>query len=120
MENPTRELSKRVLTGVSFENRFIGYTLGSHSGFQPVTNYTFNELVELLKARLPLVRLEYLEKWIREVMGDEELADEILNISKTTPIYINQIGEVRNVMEKRLEQCRKAELNRINALIETV
>ena len=120
MQQPTRELSRRVLTKVDFENRFIGSKLRERSGPQMVTSYSFKEVVQLLQDRLPGVNLEHLQNWVRNVMGDDELADKILEISKAKATYVQQVGKIRNLMEKRLEQCRQTELLRVNHIIENV
>ncbi|MFC1876588.1 hypothetical protein ACFL2E_04855 [Thermodesulfobacteriota bacterium] len=108
METPSYELAKQMLTKVKFENRFIGSKLRERSGPQPITSYSFKEVVELIQDRIPGVNLANLEKWLREVLGDGELANEILRVSKTDASYIEHIAEIRVLMTSRLEQCLQA------------
>ena len=115
MEYPSKELAKRILSEVDFNNRFVGSKMRERSGPVKVTNYSFKELLELMQDRLPGVNIQYLEKWIRDVMTDEELANSIHSISDTEESYINQIGEIRKLMEERFEQCREVALARQTA-----
>ena len=108
METPSYELAKQMLTKVKFENRFIGSKLRERSGPQPVTSYSFREVVELIQDRIPGVNLANLEKWVRDVLGDGELANEILRVAKKDTNYMAHIAEVRDLMTSRLEQCLQA------------
>ena len=115
MEHPSKELAKRILSEVDFDNRFIGSKLRERSGPVKITCYSYKELLDLMQDRLPGVNLQYLEKWLRDAMGDEELADLINSITKTEDSYIKQIGQVRELMEERFQQCRKVALSRQTA-----
>lgn len=111
MKHPSKELAKRILSEVDFDNRFIGSKLRERSGPVKITCYSFKELLELMQDRLPGVNLQHLEKWVKDVMGDEELANLILSITKTDESYINKVGKVRELMEERFEQCREVALS---------
>lgn len=115
MKHPSKELAKRMLSEVDFDNRFIGSKLRERTGPVKITCYSFKELLELMQDRLPGVNLQNMEKWVKDVMGDEELASLIHSVEETEESYINKVGQVRKLMEERFEQCREVALARQTA-----
>ena len=106
LSNPTINLAEKILAEVSFENRFIGYKLRERAGAIPVTAYSFEEVVNLLKDRLPLINLEALAKWLREVIGDEEIADNIAAVREQGKSDRECTLLVRDLAKTRLSQCK--------------
>jgi len=105
--NPSRKLAKRILTEVDFESRLTGFDLRERAGAQPVWMYGFKEVVSLLHAPRPCVDFTKLETWIRGVMGDEELADQIAAAIKEGHNDQDRIHLMKGLMELRLNQCKK-------------
>ena len=109
LSKPSKDLAAKILAEVNFENRFIGYKMRERSGTIRVTSYSFEEIVHLLNDRMPQISLEVLGKWLREVMGDEELADKIAAIREKGESDLERILLARNLAETRLRQCKAIE-----------
>ena len=71
------DLTRRILSKVSFGHRFVGGKLRRHGGIKRVTSYSFNEVVSLLNDEMPMIHFSALEKWVKEVIKDRELAEKI-------------------------------------------
>ena len=106
LQAPSRELAKRILTEVGFEHRLEGFSLRERSGPAPVTMYSFEEVVSLLNDTHPRLDFEQLEGWIRGVIGDTELAERIAVAIKEGNNDRERTCSIRDLMEKRLNQCR--------------
>jgi len=107
LSEPTTALATNILTEVGFEDRLFGYRLRERSGLMPITLYSFEEVVVLLSDSNPRIEFNRLERWLRETMGDKELADRInLLINKDTSDQKKSI-RIRNLMIERLVQCKK-------------
>ena len=107
LSEPTNALAKTILTEVGFEDRLIGYRLRERSGPMPMTLYSFEEVVILLSDSGPRIEFNRLERWLRETMADDELADRIkLLIDRDRSDYEKSVC-IRNLMLERLIQCKK-------------
>ena len=106
LSEPSRALATKMLCEVTFENRFIGYKLRERAGAIPVTSYSFEEIVNLLKDQLPHINFEVMERWVRVVMGDEELADKIAEAREKGESDHERTLLVRDLAETRLKQCK--------------
>ncbi len=107
LKEPSGKLSVRVLSKVAFEDRFIGYRLGERHGAGRTTCYSFQEIVNLLKDRMPRVDFDALQKWVKKVMGDAELAERIVTAVEEEGYDYARTLRIRNLMQERLAQCRK-------------
>jgi hypothetical protein len=107
LKNPPRELAMRVLTEVDFEHRFNGVILRERVGAVPITLYSFEEIGSFLNDRHPRLDFEQLEKWIRSVMVDTELAEQIAEAIAKGKSDQNRSDRIRKLMEDRLSQCKK-------------
>lgn len=107
LKDPPRELAKRILTEVGFENRLTGFSLRERAGAQPVWMYSFKEVVSLLNAPHPCLDFKALESWIREIMGDQELAARIAAALKKGQSDQDRFRSMKHLMELRLNQCKK-------------
>jgi hypothetical protein len=103
---PSGDLRKRVLTEVSFEDRLEGFNLHERTGPNPVTMYSFEEVVSLLSDRHPRLDFNALEKWVREVIDDTELAEKISGAIQKGNSDLERTRLIRDLMEERLNQCR--------------
>jgi len=99
------DLRRRILSKVSFEYRFIGGKLRRHGGIKRVTSYSFNEVVSLLNDELPMIHFSALEKWVKEVIKDRDLAERIAEAINQQKRYLDTLKIIKGLMEKRLSQC---------------
>jgi hypothetical protein len=108
LREPERDLATRVLNEVGFEDRLIGYRLRERAGAIMTPLYSFEEIVHLLNDRFPQLNFNRLEKWIRDVMGDEELAARIKEAIEQKSNDHDRTHSIRILMGERLCQCKKA------------
>ena len=106
LKNPSNELAKRILTEVGFEDRLNGFILRERAGAVPVTMYRFEEVVSLLNDRHPRLDFNELEGWIREAIGDAELAEQIAEAIRKGDSDQDRSLRVKKLMEERLSQCK--------------
>ncbi len=104
--DPTLELATRILTEVDFEDRLFGFKLKLRAGPMPVTMYSFTEVVAFLCDDNPRIDVAGLQVWIKEVMGDRELADIIGGEIGENDTEYDKTEIVRELMEVRLGQCK--------------
>ena len=102
-----KELAKRIVTKVSFNDRFIAGRLRHHSGVKRITAYSFEEVIAFFSQEIPVIQFELLIQWIQEVIGDEELAKEITGIVKQKRDYFKSLEKIKTLMTARLEQSKK-------------
>ena len=120
---PTKEQATSFTRELGFEDRFMGYVLKA-SGQMPVTVYTLKAAILFLGQdntastvvdQFPGhdVHVAYMEpkslvNWIREAIGDVELADAIEAASSAIPEesgYPLQLRSMRELMSQRYLQC---------------
>ncbi len=106
LQDPSRELAKRILTEVDFENRFNGFSLRERAGAVPITMYSFEEVVTLFNDRYPRLDFDQLEAWVRNIMGDKELASQIAEVVRDEQSNQEKSLRIRKLMEERLSQCK--------------
>ena len=104
LSQPSEELAARILTRVSFNDRFTAAMVHPHTGPLPVSAYSFQEIANLLNAPDLQPDLRVLAEWMERVMGDEELAAMILEALDKGPKKKTLL--TRSLMQERLEQCR--------------
>ena len=108
---PSKRLAERVLTEVGFEDRITGYRLRERTGCMTVRLYSFEEVLGLLNDPHPRLDFNRLQQWMRDTMGDPELAGIIGNaIEEDTSEQVRTL-RIRDLMAQRLYQC----LQRIQA-----
>jgi hypothetical protein len=104
---PSNDLSKRILTEVGFEHRLVGFSLHERTGPNPVTMYSFEEVVSLLNDPHPRLDFNELEIWVRKTIDDQELAEQIAEAIGKGKSDQNRSDRIRKLMEERLSQCKK-------------
>ena len=114
LSEPGKDLISRVTSKVRFEDRLIGYRMRERAGAFRTTAYSFEEVVHLLKDKLPQLNLKQLAEWIRTVIRDEELADGIMESIDHGKSDLERMSHVRMLMAERLCQCKKAGSNEDN------
>ena len=107
LAEPTRDLAEKVLNEVGFEDRIIGYRLRERSGLMSITLYSFEEVVVLLYDSNPRIDFNRLEMWIRETMGDGELAGKVKQVIEKDISDQEKSFAIRDLMLERLLQCKK-------------
>ena len=107
LSEPSKDMASKILNEVGFEERFIAYRLRERTGPIPITLYSFEEAVGLLNDPFPGVDFTRLEDWIREVMGDGELADKIRDVIARDISARDKTLCIRDLMVERLIQCRR-------------
>jgi hypothetical protein len=108
LSKPDKELASRVLNEVGFEERIVGYRISERLGPTRTSMYSFEEVVNFLNDKFPQLEFEELEKWVKVVMKDEELA---LKIAKAVGEETNdhdRTQRIRILMGERLSQCKKS------------
>ncbi len=120
---PTAEQATSFTRELGFEDRFIGYVLKA-SGQMVVTVYTFEAAILFLgrdntastvvdqfpghDVHVAYMEPKALTNWIREAIGDVELADAIEAASSEIPEesgYPPQLVSMRELMSQRFLQC---------------
>jgi hypothetical protein len=107
LQEPSKNLAKSILTEVGFEDRLTGFILRERSGPRPAIMYRFEEVVSLLNDPHPRLDFNELEGWVRETMGDEELAEQIGEAVKSARSDQDRSLRIKKLMEERLSQCKK-------------
>jgi hypothetical protein len=105
--DPTLKLAKRVLAEVDFDDRLFGFKLKLRSGPTPVTMYSFPEVVAFLRDDNPRIDIAGLQIWVKDVMGDRELAGIIDKAIDEDDTDYKKTEIVRELMEIRLDQCKR-------------
>jgi hypothetical protein len=104
---PSKKLASRILTEVEFEDRLMGYRLRERTGPVAMTLYSFSEVVGLLNDPLPRIDFNRLAQWIREVMGDAELAGKIQEVIEEDCGQQERLWRIKDLMEERLLHAKK-------------
>ena len=106
LKKPSRKLAQKLLSEVSFEDRFVGYRMRQRAGSVAVTCYSFEQVVHLLRDQLPMIDLTGLERWVRQVLCDECLADKIGIARDQGQNNYQRTLLIRELAEERLRQCK--------------
>jgi hypothetical protein len=107
LKEPSKDLARRILGEVGFEDRLNGFSLRKRSGPMSVTMYSFQEVVSLLNDAYPRLDFSELEIWVRKTMGDQELAEQIAEAVRKGQSDEKKSDRIRRLMEERLGQCRR-------------
>ncbi len=107
LKNPSKELAERILNEVGFEERMVGYRMQVSKGFMQIPLYSFEEVVGLLHVKYPYMEIYNLESWVRNIMGDEELADRIKTLAENDGSDLDKLLAAGRLMGQRLMQCQK-------------
>lgn len=103
---PDKVLAARVLREVGFADRVIAYRLNERMGAVAATLYSFEEVVSLLYDLCPRVDWDGLVRWVREVIGDRELAAAMEGALQAEGNEGARLLHLRNLMGERLVQCQ--------------
>ena len=113
---------------MGFEERFAGVKMMPMAGNRVSSIYSFEEAVEFLhmdsledlltlgsRASVGYLDLDQLKKWVGDIFGDKELADEMGKEIKKTDNYMDRMKVVKQMMQERLRQCKEIVGDRIRA-----
>jgi hypothetical protein len=106
LAKPTKALARRIMSELSFENRLVAHRLRLRLGLQPQDLYSFAEALAFLFDEFPHIKTERLAKWIREALGDDDLADKIAALSELDLPDAKKLTQARNLMGTRYKQCK--------------
>ncbi len=107
---PDEPLSRRILSTVPFKERFRAGRLRPPVGLLAGDVRSLPELHLFLApddASLPGINLQALPDWIEGNFADQELAEAIRGIVKTTPTHVDGCLQIYEVLGYRLEQARR-------------
>lgn len=117
---PTPELVEHVSRELPYEDRLTAYLTNAATGSQAVICYTMSDMVRVLfktrwngllnsgsKASLTWIDLGKLTAWVREKIGDTELADAMEQAIDPDACYKDQVDALAPIIEERAEQYRE-------------
>ncbi len=104
---PTKELARKILGEVEFQDRLIGHKMRRRMGPVPVSLYSFEEVVRFLAEDIPQIDLEDLHTWVGEKIGDRDLARAIEEISRNEMDDPEKFLHIKGLMAARLGQSRR-------------
>ncbi len=112
LPEPTKALADRILSEVSFDERFIGWRIRERTGATPLTLYSLGEIFGLLNEPYPGIDLTQLEKWLRDVMGDAALANRVKEVADEDASDLEKTTRIKVLMEERLRGAIMMQKNR--------
>jgi hypothetical protein len=107
LKTPSGKLAERILTDVAYEHRIEGFRLRERAGILPATLYSFGEIVGFLSDSFPRIDFQELTIWIRDIIEDPELADEIERLVAANGSDLEKTKQIRDLMGLRIIQCKK-------------
>jgi hypothetical protein len=107
LKAPSRELAVRVLDEVGFEDRITGSSLHVRAGVRILSLYSLEDIFRLLKEPHPHIDLDQLENWIRTVIKDRELSDQIKEVLAQKSNQQEIIPLIKDLVGWRLIQCKQ-------------
>lgn len=118
LSEPTNAIKESLSAKVEYEEHFKGYKLHGMAGGRPMRLYTLEEVKNFMHAdsreklleiggagTVGYVDFDELADWVRNVVGDPELADAILEIEEREDNYKDQVDAVSDLIDKRLTQA---------------
>ncbi len=118
LSKPSKELVARLMKKVDYQKQLKGVIMNAMAGtiersiysFQDACNFLYSSSLEELQAAGGAGSIRYidfgvLQKWLREVFGDEELATAIGQEVATEAFYGKQLPLVKKLLMQRLNQC---------------
>lgn len=106
LREPAKDLAQKIMEEVDFDRRLLGYRVNPRLGFIEVPLYSLGEVVELLHDRA-YIDPEKLETWIRDILGDHELAGRLRDRVAGGWPELSKLEPVRELLRRRILQCRK-------------
>lgn len=121
LTQPPQELVERLKQEVEYDKRIVGLVMNPMSGgaerplysVQDACNFLYMDSVAEIndpgsKDTVHYIDLTLLQRWLREVFGDDELADAIRTVVAKEDYYGKQLPGVKALLKERLSQCNIA------------
>jgi len=105
ISEPSRELVSLISREVDFKDRLIGSNLHERAGVKTIALYSLHELYMLLNKPYPQIDLHKMERWLRTVIKDEELAARIKTVMEQPGSDFDKLLHIRDLVGLRLTQC---------------
>ena len=106
-ERPSPVLAIKVLSEVRFEDRLEGYSLRERAGAVRITMYSLKEVASFLNGRHPRIDFQTLQGWVRDVIGDRELADLLKEVDGEPISGQAKCDRCRQLIQRRLGECEE-------------
>jgi hypothetical protein len=123
LAKPSPALAAALLSEIGFEDRFVGVKMSPKAGNRLCSIYSFEEAIAFFYtdslgtlvgigggSALGYLDLSRLQGWVREVFGDQELAEKMGKEIEKNKSYVDTARNVRKLMQQRLDQCKKARI----------
>ena len=123
LAKPSPALAAALLSEIGFEDRFVGVKMSPKAGNRLCSIYSFEEAIAFFEtdslgtlvgigggSALGYLDLSRLQGWVREVFGDQELAEEMGKEIEKKKSYVATAKNVRQLMQQRLDQCKKTRI----------
>lgn len=121
-EPPPADLVEHALRELSWNERFVGYAMTASAGNAAKDIYSLRDAVLFLvgtawdapmlnpgfKGALNWVDVSRFATWLREVVGDESLAEAIEDVAVGLESYKAQAEAVAIILNERMVQYREA------------
>ncbi|AOW79942.1 hypothetical protein HTSR_0752 [Halodesulfurarchaeum formicicum] len=121
LTQPSNTIKERAQAEVSHDDHLVGYELHGMAGNKEVQLHTLEEVASFIHTAdveelsyvvgsggtVGYVDLEILEGWVRDVIRDAELADEIGKIREANDSYADCVEPISTLIGERLEQARE-------------
>jgi hypothetical protein len=118
LPEPSRTLAARLLSELEYEEQLVGYDMSSTSGSTRRVLYSMHEVCDFMRMEGvddPMLRggggiigyLDFAElcTWIGDVLGDQDLATAVTELTANDESYRDQLVAVRRLVRERLDQC---------------
>ncbi len=120
LTQPTDTMKEAITEEVEYAEHFVGHKLHGMAGGSKMRLYSLAEVRNFMHAdgreklleiggggTVGYVDFDELADWTRNVVGDEELANAILETAATGDNYKEQAEAVSTLIGERLEQARE-------------
>jgi hypothetical protein len=107
LSEPDPVLAARILADVPHEQRLVGYRCRARWGQIRASIYSVKEVALLLHDKQPMICLNDLQRWLRDVVGDAELSDRVAESLAAASPDRERLLQVCSLLDQRLEQCRR-------------
>ena len=120
LSEPSKELARRLLSEVDFEDRIVGVKIMWRAGNKVSSIYSFREAVDFLhtdsledllsmgtRSSIGFIDPDKLKRWVSDVLGDKELAEEMGKEIEKHNNYADMAKVIKQLMQQRLSQCRR-------------
>jgi hypothetical protein len=102
---PSPGLKGRITGRVGFERRLTGRIVHLLAGEKVIDLYSFRDALHFMQNPIRGVDHSALVTWIRDVIGDPELADRMQHEAERSQSRLDRSLRLWDLMRERFEQC---------------